>query len=392
MFHLFKRVYLELDDAIDLNVNRIVISKQNGVGLLQDLQAVVYAQLVDTAPTVNDMIGAGKKYENFLTFLNTLNKKCDDLGTTLVVYCDKEAFLQLTCTWLKVVLPNVTMDDAYGVVASNLFQTRMLGTSELTDFTRPYRSTMVDRFVSIQEFNQVYTSITIDASLYAGFVNLVRSGLSLEFILASYLSKGTYKEELKNIAHNQIKVGMQLFLYECKTFIIENLLNKQIIDQFSPTVEYTLGNLEQHVTDPAFDVWYEPSIWGVQSVAMPHTKSLIYFDRMTNSQVDKLVSHLAIWVEQFNTGCKPGTMPAGEEINTWFADKVKTLNLCRQQTLSDTDLAELVKIQMGENCNKIEFTLFESVEQSKFSMYITEHIRQLYIAKKDSRLLPFALA
>lgn len=390
MFHLFKRVYLELDDAIDLNVNRIVISKTNGVGLLQDLQAVVYAQLIDTAPTVNDMIGTGKKYENFLTFLNMLNRKCEDLGSSLVVYCDKDAYLQLACTWLKVVLPNVTMDDAYGIVASNLFQTRMLGTSELADFTRPYRSTMVDRFVSIQEFNQVYTGVTIDTSLYAGFVNLVRSGLSLEYILASYLSKGTYKEELKTIAHSQIKVGMQLFLYECKTFIIESLLNKQVIDQFSPTVEYTLSNLEQFITDPAFDVWFEPSIWGVESVAMPHTKSLIYFDRMTNSQVDKLVGHLAIWMQQFNSGCKPGTLPAGEEINAWFANRVKTLNLCRQSSLSDADLAELIRIQMDSN--KVEFTLFESVEQSKFSIYITEHIRQLYMAKKDSRLLPFTLA
>lgn len=387
---MFKRVYLELDDAIDLNVNRIVISKTNGVGLLQDLQAVVYAQLIDTAPAVNDMIGTGKKYENFLTFLNMLNRQCEELGSSLVIYCDKEAYLQLTCTWLKVVLPNITMDDAYGIVASNLFQTRMLGTSELADFTRPYRSTMVDRFVSIQEFNQVYTGVTIDSSLYAGFVNLVRSGLSLEYILASYLSKGTYKEELKAIAHNQLKVGMQLFLYECKTFIIESLLNKQVIDQFSPTVEYTLGNLEQFITDPAFDVWFEPSIWGVESVAVPHTKSLIYFDRMTNTQVDKLVGHLAIWIQQFNDGQKPGTLPAGEEINTWFSNKVKSLNLCRQSSLSDSDLAELIRIQMEGN--KVEFTLFESVEQSKFSIYITEHIRQLYIANKDSRLLPFTLA
>lgn len=392
MFHLFKRVYLELDDAVDLNVNRIIISKQNGVGLLHDLQAVVHAQLVDNALTMEELVGPGKKYENFLTFLNALNRIGDELGTSLVIYCDKEAFLQIACTWLKLVLPNVTMDDAYGIVASNLFQTRMLGTSELSDFTRPYRSTMVDSFITIQEFNQVYTNTTVDASLYAGFVNLVRTGLSLEFILASYLSKGTYKEELKTIAHNQIKVGMQLFLYECKTFIIESLLNKQVLDQFSPTVEYTPSNLEQVITDPAFDVWFEPSIWGVQSVAMPHTKSLIYFDRMTNSQVDKLIGHLAIWMQQFNDGQKPGTLPAGESINTWFDNKVKTFNLCRQQVLSDTDLAELVRIQMGEYGNKVEFTLFESVEQSKFSLYITEHIRQLYINKKDSRLLAFTLA
>lgn len=360
--------------------------------MLNDLQLVVHAQLLANASTVDDLIGEGKQFENFLTFLNELNRKVEDLGSSIVIYCDKEAYLQISCTWLKAILPNVTMDDAYGVVAANLFQTRMLGTSELTDFTRPYRSTMVDRFVTIQEFNQYYTRTAVDSSLYAGFVNLVRTGLSLEFILASYLYNGSYKDELKAIAHNQIKIGMQLFLYECKTFLIESLLNKQVMDQFSPTVEYTLGNLEQFITDPAFDVWFEPSIWGVQSVAMPHTKSLIYFDRMTNSQVDKLVAHLAIWMQQFNAGQKPGTQSAGTEINSWFADKVKTLNLCRQSSLSDIDLADLIRIQMGEDENKLEFALFESVEQSKFSVYMTEFIRQMYISNRESRLLPFTLA
>lgn len=391
MLHLFKRVYLELDNSIDLNVNRYVISKENGGALLNDLQAVVYAQLLDNASTIDELIGPGKKFENFLTFLNELNRQVDVLQSSVVIYCDKEAYLQIACTWLKIVLPNITMDDAYGIVASNLFQTRMLGTSELADFTRPYRSTMVDRFVTIQEFNQYYSTISVNPALYAGFVNLVRSGLSLEFVLASYLVNGSYKEELKAVAHNQIKIGMQLFLYECKTFIIESLLNKQIIDQFSPTVEYTFSNLEQFITDPAFDVWFEPSIWGVQSVGVPHSKSLIYFDRLTNSQVDKLTAHLAIWIQQFNGGAKPGTMGAGDDLNSWFAEKIKNLGLCRKASLSDTDLAELIAVQMGREGSIVEFSLFESVQQSKFSIYVTEHIRQMYIANKESRLLPFTL-
>ena len=358
MFHLFKRVYLELDDGVDLNVNRYVISKDNGGGILNDLQYVVHAQLFGNAETLEDLIGEGKQFPNFLVFLNELNKKTDAIGK-VVVYCDKDAFLKIACTWLKVILPNVTVDDAYGIVASNLFQTRMLGTSELADFTRPYRSTMADKFVTMQEFNQYYTTTQVERSHYAGFVNLVRSGLGLEYIFASYLFNGAYKAELKQIAHNQIKVGMQLFLYECKTFIIENLLNKQVIDQFEPTVEYNTGNLEMCITDPAFDVWFEPSIWGVQSVAMPHTKSLIFFNNMTQPQIDKIVAHLAIWMQQFNDGCKPGTMSAGDEINSWFEKKVKALKLCTQDSLTDTDLNELVEIQVGEDCNKIEFTLFE---------------------------------
>lgn len=392
MLHLFKRVYLELDDAIDLNVNRYVISKENGSSLLNDLQLVVHADLINYAPTLDELIGEDKKYANLLVFLNEVNKKVDDYGTSIIIYCDKDAFLKLACTWLKIILPNVTMDDAYGVVASTLFQTRMLGTSELADFTRPYRNTMVDRYTSIQEFNQIYTSVTVDPSLYAGFVNLVRTGLSLEFIFASYLYNGSYKEELKSIAHNQIKVGMQLFLYECKTFIIENLLNKQIISQFSPTVEYNITNLEQLITDPAFDVWFESSIWGVESVAVPHTKSLIYFDKMTNSQVDKLLAHMGIWMDQFREGYMPGTVNPGVIADTWWTDKVKTMNLCRQQALTDTDLSDLIRIQVNEGFTKLEWTLFESVEQSKFSVYISEHIRQLYIDKKESRLLPFTLA
>lgn len=389
MFHLFKNVYLASDDVIDVNNNRIVISETNGFGMLIDLDSVAHGTLNDFATSLDELIGSGKKYENFLQFINSVNHFSDESATKVIIYCDKTAFLQLSVHWLKALLPNATMDDLYGVVSSYQFQNRMFGTSEYAAVTRAYRLNQVSDYITIQEFNQVFTSTVVNTAVYEGFINLVKPHLSIEFILASYISNKSCKEELRSIAYSKLKVGMQQYLYECKDFILSNILNKPVFDKFSPTVIYSLTNLEEITRDPAFDIWFDTALWDIESIGIPSSKSKFHFDRMSPSQFDKFKAHMEIFLEQNTIFINPE--PVFENL-TWVEWILENLNMCRASTLSDSDLNKLVEYQISSNKPNAQFTVFEVTEKDRYNMYILNQIKQAVADSQNNKLQPFVLA
>jgi hypothetical protein len=396
MLHLFKRVYLELDDAIDLNVDRYVISETNGVGMLNDLDNVVYGKLLGYSKTVGDLIGTDKDFDNLLQFLNRLNNDTATYGK-IIIYCDKVTYMYLSISWLKIILPNLDIDTAYGIVSSNMFQTKMFGTSKYVPFARSYRLTQEEFYVSQQEFSAVYSSITIDRTLYLSFVNLVKSGLSIEFLLASFWYNGDCNTELKQVANHKLSIGMQVFLTECKTFIIENLLNKQIINQFSPTVDYDLSNLHSVIEDPAFDIWFEPSIWQCALLTQANSNSNIMFANITPSQYDKFVQHTKIWINTYNnTACKPETFPTNVDLEAWASSKAKSLKMCMSGTITNSDLLSLLEQftvppeDLVLACDSAQ--IFEWVDRDKFNKFLVEFVRQAQMANNKSKLFPFTLS
>ena len=389
VFHLFKKVYLAADDAIDVNNNRIVISETNGFGMLIDLDAVSHGTLKDYATSLEELVGPGKKYENFLQLLNAINHFCDESATKVIIYCDKTAFLKIAVLWLKVLLPNANMDDCYGIVSSYQFQNRMFGTSEYASVTRAYRLNQVSEYITIQEFNQVFTATSVDTAAFAGFINLVKPHLSIEFILATYISNQSCKEELRKIAFDKLKVGMQQYLYECKDFILSNMLNKPVFDKFSPTVNYTLGNLEEITRDPAFDIWFDTSLWDIESIGIPSSKSKFYFDRMSPSQFDKFKAHMTIYLDQNNIYINPEAI-IGDM--TWIDWILENLNMCRNATLSDSDLTKLVEYQLSDKKPNAQFTVFEVTEKDRYNMFILNQIKQAVADSQNSKLNPFVLA
>jgi len=257
---LFKRVYLDLDDSIDLNVNRYVISQENGVDLLHDLAGVVHSDLIAFARNLDELIGPDKKYANFLLFLNDVNRKADSYNSRIVIYCDRDTYLKLTSKWIKIILPNATPDDAYGLVSSSMFMTRMFGITQSVNnsFTRPYRQTQIEHYVSPQEFHAQYNSTVVETGVYDGFVSLITPTISFEYLLASYFVNGTHKDIIKNILKTTLKFGAQQYVYEAKAFMLRQLLsNNSMAEECTPTGSYDLGNLDTIALDPAFDIWFD---------------------------------------------------------------------------------------------------------------------------------------
>lgn len=388
MFHLFKKVYVSFDDSIDVNNDRIVISEINGVSMLHDLEGVANGNLKAYAKSLDELVGEGKQFDNFLLFLNFLNQHFINNNSKLVIYCDKLNFQKLVTSWLKILLPNVTFDSAYEIISSYVFQVKMFGTSGYsTTFVRPYRLTQEENYISQQEYFEIFGTIQVVRDHYLSFLEYVKNSISIEYILASYLFNGGKKDELKTIALDKLKVGIQNYLIECKSYILSNLNNKSVVSKFSPTVNYTLSNLNEVVNDPAFDIWFDETLWDTITVGNPHGTGGFYFNRMSSSQKTKFVAHLKIYFDWY---IDTDRTFEGFTLFQWV-DKI--FDLACKDSLSDSDLELLVNYQINEfSLSGPEFAIFETTEKDRYNIHLLSEIKQICSDNNKDKLLPFTLS
>ena len=388
MFHLFKKVYVELDDAIDTSVNRIVISEINGVPLMESLSKIVPGKLILFAKSIDEIIGAEKQYQSLLNFLEYVDEQYVELNRKIVIYCDRNTYLRLTTSWLKILLPNITVGSAYGIVTSYMFNTRMFGTSELVPFTRAYRMTQADYTITLEDFVTFISNINVERDNYASFISRLNASVSIEFLLASYWYNGSYKEELKSVAKGKVSIGMQQFLYEAKTFIVENILNTPVIERFHPQKVYDLSNLTEMFTDSAFDVWFDNSIWNVESIGMPHTYSDINYKNITADQYNKFANHLRIYISASeNLPYRPANIRPGINLNDWCDAKIRCLQMCILDELTDSDLESLLDETSDFGCMQI----LEWVETEKFNQFLITFLHKAMLARETNVLRVYSL-
>lgn len=394
MLHLFKRVYLSFEDYIDKSKNRVVISKENGFDLSFESKAVFDAELIDFSNTVSDLIGKNKKYKNLLEFFEKLNSKAEELQKRIVVYCDVDSFLTLSISWLKIILPNCNVQTAYSIVYSNIFQSRMFGTSEVYNNTRTYSANFEKNNVTFEEFKIVYDQCVINREEFSSFITNIKEHLSIEYLIASYLYEKSCKEELKKVAVGKLEIGIQQMMYEAKMFILESLLYEDVISLFNPTVKYTIKNLSDIEKDPTFDIWFDSNIWELKSVGAPNNLSRINFKNISDKQFEKFCQHLKIWANIYNnTICKPSLVPPNVDLQQFIDVKINCLKICINGSVTDSDLDYLLLISTNLDVTRPcdTFSIFEWVENEKYNIYLIEEIRQSLAKKQFERIMPYIL-
>jgi hypothetical protein len=93
MLHLFDKVYLEIDDKIDINLDRAVISNTHGLKMAEALErhssgVVIY---YTTDGTTVD----------YAQLFKDIKLHTDTSGKRFFIYSDSENFIRIAATWLK---------------------------------------------------------------------------------------------------------------------------------------------------------------------------------------------------------------------------------------------------------------------------------------------------
>ena len=128
MLHLFNKVYLNFDDSIDCHTNRYVISEEAGNEMHQELQTTYRGTLINYAKNRNEM---QTKYNGLDSFFESVCAKQKELNTKVVIYCDTQAFLELSVIWLKSVLPFAESSDIEKYLQIFLHHEKIIANTQL---------------------------------------------------------------------------------------------------------------------------------------------------------------------------------------------------------------------------------------------------------------------
>jgi hypothetical protein len=385
VLHLFKRVYLSSDHMIDLSVNRIVISEEYGYKMLHESESFTTGKLIDYDLSLDNMIGSNKRYVNALDFFSNLNKKTEELNGKIVVYCDLSTYLTLSITWLKIILPNITLDGAYKIIRSNVFYDKMFGSTDRFDFKRPYEKISEFKEISYLDFKSKYDSIEINNSDYDNFVYTIRKNLSVEYMIASYLYDGSYSDELKEVGLVKIKMSIQHLLYEVKIFILENCLNSAVMKLFGCEREYSLNTVDEITKESTFDIWFDKDIWTFDGICSTNNTSKINFKNISDEQYDKFVSHIKIFYSAFNDIlCKPNFLAPLLENDDMLKNRLHSFEISRKNIMTDDDLKYIIASQEQE-------ILIEPVDPQKFNLFFMQELRNINNTGIKQNLLQYTL-
>jgi hypothetical protein len=243
MLHLFKETYLNQDSNINIKYNRIVISNDNGYPSAGDP-----AKLLAYGKTVEDVIGQGKQFANFLDLLVFLDNKQTEVGNSQIqIYADRTAYIKLSAYWLKVLFANGTADSAYDFLKCNLSKIN------LSVIDRTSTELVVD--ITREEFTLAYNAIVDNFESYNTFMTNILQELSIEVLVASYLANNSVKSQLANKLYLLELSEISGVCLGVKTSLFDSVLRANF-RAVSGANKPTIDNLESIVNDSAFDLFF----------------------------------------------------------------------------------------------------------------------------------------
>lgn len=219
MLHLFNKVYLDFDDNIEINFDRVVISKQNGNQMYQALDKVAQGELHGCAKTYEEIVGT-----DFVGFLASLRDSSAS-GKKLILFCDVEAYKKVLGSFFKLILPKLDLNSFKELVKFNMYNQRIISNTNLAQVT----GTTIDGVWSDFDVQQLWeTTPDISAGSRSIFKNL-NVNYSYEFLLASYLNDGSYKDTFKKTFHMFLRRWWSEMFSDNRQMILLNISNHKLM-------------------------------------------------------------------------------------------------------------------------------------------------------------------
>lgn len=267
MIHLFKKVYVVSDKQLDLSFDRIVISDAYGKPMMNAMKNVFAGRLVSYGKDISDMVGEGAQFASWSELFKFANYYTKESGKKLVIYCDNEALVEVLCAWFNSVLPNSTEESVKNLINGILFRynTFYKGRTNVNAGNTDYQYEL-----NADVFADAYDR-TKDLEFEADPEIISYAGV--EFILATYLSTGKMKDELKGVLKPLIKKDLEKYFFEVKEIFFTHLLTRRFAKTLGLDKEYTYDNIADVLEDKSkfADLFLNSRIWSYKF--MSHASS-----------------------------------------------------------------------------------------------------------------------
>lgn len=285
MLHLFNKVYLEFDDKIEINFDRVVISERYGIQMLEQLDKIAYGELIGYAKSYEEIIS-----NDFAGFIASLKDFGKTSGKKIIIYCDNQAYKKVIANWFKTILPELDLDTFKNIVNYTVYNQRIVSNSQLASV---YSVDLNSLWSGIGEVEKVWNdAVEIDKEL----IQNLDLNFSYEFLLASYLADGSKKEELRKTLHMFLRRWFKEMFTDNRQMVLFNISNHRFLNTFDIDPELIdITSIDPLANIPQFESYADDEIWERDSNAYGVCK----LEGLSEDKAVKLMDTLIKVFEEF---------------------------------------------------------------------------------------------
>jgi len=217
MLHLFNKVYLEFDDKIEINFDRVVISEKYGIQMLQLLDQVAYGKLITFGKSYEEVIDG-----DFYKFIETVRDFGIASNKKIIIYCDKQAYKKIIAQWFKSILPNLDFAGFKTIVDHTIYNQRIVSNTQLSSV---YSIKLNSMWEGLSDVENAWNAVDL-----VDLNPLQNMNYSYEFLISTYLSgDDSRKEELKKTMHMFLRRWFKEMFTDNRQMVLLNITNHKFL-------------------------------------------------------------------------------------------------------------------------------------------------------------------
>ena len=393
MIHLFKKVYIETDQKLDVDENRIVISETTGYSVSSNFEEAFIGKLYYCAENFESMlknfgaeeiaeknkpenqIDSGNAiivkedkelFDDFFAFLDFVDKCYEEIQEPLYIHVDQKAFNFFMVHWYKILFSDIDALSLIELLKSQVFYNKAFGSY----FRSKMRSLEFDLNCEEDEIKKIFDDIKIDEQKSSNFVTLMRKNLSIEFLLSSYFyDKVNFKDLLYPIS-NLLKKSIEIQMYEIKELFLQNLNKNFFLEEFNFLQKYNFNNFYDILEkEEEFSFMYDRNIWKkTNNVIEGSSSGTIDFNNLTEKNIETMIKIRSLFEmtkeERDNLGYNSFIQQC--------KNLVKFMNFLKEKdTITEMELQELLDYDI-KNKNNFYYSFFSN--EGPINIYFLDYI------------------
>ena len=364
MLHLFNKVYLELDDKIELNLDRAVIGP-NGVVMANDLTGLTQGELVHYSTSFPT---------DFVNFITKLRAHGTSTGKKIVVYADKENYKKFIVTWFKTILPNLDETIFNKIIELTVFKERVISNTQLQTVSS---LNMTQLWEGLGDFDFDGVTVTDEERAYIKMLNL---NLSYEYLLADHFSGSTnYTSKLNTTVHMFLKRWFKELFTDNREMVLMNLNNKS----FQDGLGYTQSDVDFSATNPlsgitGLESYADDEIWDKTTDLSSGVYGICKLEGLSDTKIAGLRTLIK----------KVFADVEGMEINRTMFSILDYLELAAKETITDTEMNTVLDFVVA---NPFDTALVPKFDFQNVNYVMINHILNLKRDNDTASLTKFSL-
>lgn len=238
MIHLFDSIYIEQEKYIDVNFDRVVISKKN----FNNSASYSTGKLLLAIPDLGSLLDL----MTFSSLIEMLYVRHKLTGNKIVIYCDEE-FISFYCLWCKHIFPNIDFASFKQLVSfSNHNQL-------LANMGAPMQSNHTELD---------WDSLTVVPSCQLRIREMMLSH-SYEFLMLEYLQGHlAYLDIFKKKFHYFLRKWFEEALTDNRLMILYNLYNHNFQNTLDfSNKDFDINNANLLANIPSMKYYSDEEIW-----------------------------------------------------------------------------------------------------------------------------------